>query len=650
MAKKDNIGLLTEIVGQLRTLNRHSVRDQLRENEAIKRQEALTGQTEEQTEGQGLLISDAQDFQRRFIAGQAKTFTDKALQKQGSKLDEQVKIREAGELGTDFLASIGAELMHVRQILEGPHKTLPDLSRPIEGPLLENVNPAIDVETARHTLEMQESLKLLEHHATKEGSLFVADVNLLDYFKGRDDELDRQRNTDLRSAEERRREMIRLAGKGAGGMGAGMDGMDEDGGGTFLGKLWSNKGDIAKGVGAGAGLLWWRKIAGWFGYKNDSLLKRIVFRMQLWGEWLRNKFGGRALRANPTAAAGLRSGNRFIMIGAVATLVAWTFWDNILSAFNLQEEEEKDAADQFDTIDSSAQHQDIDPHTDSGGPSLHTAVTTGFVLQFLSSRQWTQRIAQQMANNIFMRYATAPNGTWQHRMFQAMKSGKLGVGTKLTRIVAMGSGRAFMAAFGPWGLLAYTVWAIADWKMAEAVAIENSAALWLKDDAKDFRTMEELEELRANTYSADFAKPMKTGDVTADLERMKATKKRVLDLMRGQSQENLEKIFQILDDVGWTTQDIVEFINILKNEKIGDLSSLNIDKLNGLGTNGQTSTLLASLGKADTRELGQLASAPAMIASKDSHDMHQYNSTSIYVLGRKVQDWTSSNYSGVATA
>ena len=76
---KDNIGLLNEIVGQLRKLNQFSVRDKLQENEALKRSESLLGQGEVAEEGQSSLISDAQDFQRRFIAGQAKTFSDAKL-------------------------------------------------------------------------------------------------------------------------------------------------------------------------------------------------------------------------------------------------------------------------------------------------------------------------------------------------------------------------------------------------------------------------------------------------------------------------------------------------------------------------------------------------------------------------------------------
>ena len=61
MAKKTSEVLLQEVVGQLRTLNRSSVRDQLRENEATKRSEALMGQGEVAQEQQSSIIGGAED-------------------------------------------------------------------------------------------------------------------------------------------------------------------------------------------------------------------------------------------------------------------------------------------------------------------------------------------------------------------------------------------------------------------------------------------------------------------------------------------------------------------------------------------------------------------------------------------------------------
>jgi hypothetical protein len=103
---KDNLGLLQEIVGQLRMLNKSSVRDRLREAEEAKRAEALAGSTEVQTQQQDQIIDGATDFQRRFLAGQAKTFTDKKLQDTGSKLEYQKKILEQNEITAKALTAM----------------------------------------------------------------------------------------------------------------------------------------------------------------------------------------------------------------------------------------------------------------------------------------------------------------------------------------------------------------------------------------------------------------------------------------------------------------------------------------------------------------------------------------------------------------
>ena len=76
---KNEVTLLQEIVGQLRTLNKSSVRDRLREAEEAKRAEKLA-MVQEGAAEEGQLAVDAQtDFQRRYLAGQAGAFTDAAL-------------------------------------------------------------------------------------------------------------------------------------------------------------------------------------------------------------------------------------------------------------------------------------------------------------------------------------------------------------------------------------------------------------------------------------------------------------------------------------------------------------------------------------------------------------------------------------------
>ena len=131
MAKKTSEVLLQEVVGQLRQLNRSSVRDQLSEAEATKRAESLMVHEEVQEEQQSSIIDGAADFQRRFLAGQAKTFTDRKTQaKEVSRLAPQIKTNER-------LASL-----------------------------------------LRHTFAMSSDIAKLASHGEKPGSLYVHDLSV----------------------------------------------------------------------------------------------------------------------------------------------------------------------------------------------------------------------------------------------------------------------------------------------------------------------------------------------------------------------------------------------------------------------------------------------------------------------------------------
>ena len=79
MAEKQNkpdpqLGM---IVAELRKLNAVSKKDLIREKEVADRQERMALAAEVGEEQQSQIIDGAQDFQRRFLAGQAKTFVDK---------------------------------------------------------------------------------------------------------------------------------------------------------------------------------------------------------------------------------------------------------------------------------------------------------------------------------------------------------------------------------------------------------------------------------------------------------------------------------------------------------------------------------------------------------------------------------------------
>jgi len=119
---KDNIALLQEVVGQLRKLNQASVRDRLRETEEAKRAEILAAQGDTQEVQQSMILDGATDFQRRFLAGQAKTFTDKALQQSKAKEEHQLTMvnmlmeinRGIGGLAGILLQNEAAEALRYR--------------------------------------------------------------------------------------------------------------------------------------------------------------------------------------------------------------------------------------------------------------------------------------------------------------------------------------------------------------------------------------------------------------------------------------------------------------------------------------------------------------------------------------------------------
>ena len=74
---KDQTAILQQVVAELRQLNKSSKKDAIREQEALDRQEKLAAVTEETGSAAGEVLSDGQDFQRRFLAGQAKELLNK---------------------------------------------------------------------------------------------------------------------------------------------------------------------------------------------------------------------------------------------------------------------------------------------------------------------------------------------------------------------------------------------------------------------------------------------------------------------------------------------------------------------------------------------------------------------------------------------
>jgi len=102
MAGKTQETLLSEVVQLLRKQNQLSVRDRLRESEEAKRAEKMQAMGEVANEQQAGVISGSEDFQRRFLAGQAGVLTTEA-RKDGVKGPIQRAILQSSNRIADFL-------------------------------------------------------------------------------------------------------------------------------------------------------------------------------------------------------------------------------------------------------------------------------------------------------------------------------------------------------------------------------------------------------------------------------------------------------------------------------------------------------------------------------------------------------------------
>ena len=287
MAKKDNLGLLQEIVSQLRTLNRSSVRDQLREAEAAKRAEKLATVTEEGTETNVGLIDAATDFQRRFIAGQARTeFNSRIKDKPASRDDQEALYKlldsrlapaaladnnqipagagePSGEGSPAAEARAEREEMMRKQWLNQRIFAILAEQRAREQ---DQTNARFDLDPMNQTAEdaraSAEALEELAHHATQSGSIFTNDIHatqrldtLIAFAKATEERRLKERNNDMRTARENRLEGIGGPGStGATGAQAFGASADEDGEGGLFGIPGLSGLRAALGVGAGGAL------------------------------------------------------------------------------------------------------------------------------------------------------------------------------------------------------------------------------------------------------------------------------------------------------------------------------------------------------------------------------------------------------------
>jgi len=76
---KDQTALLQEISNQLKKMNQSSVREKLQQQSMIERQESILAGRQDAATSESSILTDAQDFKRRFVAGRAGAIFDKKL-------------------------------------------------------------------------------------------------------------------------------------------------------------------------------------------------------------------------------------------------------------------------------------------------------------------------------------------------------------------------------------------------------------------------------------------------------------------------------------------------------------------------------------------------------------------------------------------
>ena len=439
MAKDDNKqgnSLLGSIVSELKQLNRASVKDKLRDAEALKRAESLAASQVMQAQESGAIVTDAQDFQRRFLAGQSRTEFNAAIKDRPAKYFAQQTLIRHSEIQTQYLKDIAwliADDPHGLEISHQLNDVFQLLSKRWTGSM--PAEPASS-STGGFSSEMLDSVNLVKVNsdALVQTSSKIKNINhqILDFLKA--DKLDRlqQFNTSQRSAEEARREAIKNGRRGSGtGMPTGGSGTGEEGeevGGIF--NWLKNNQKIAGGIGAVA---LFRK---WFGFGTKrGFIKTMKLRFKLLGRKL-----------FPKSKPGLSKNPRMwplLLVGIIASSFA-NAGDAAVDEFS---------AEQSDTADGSA-----GASPDGSDASIFTfnnAVNAALIASMLPLKSMRTRVVAGMKLGLTKMFKGAGKNTLRGKMWKAM--------SKPTNWLKVG--KNFLRFFGPWGLAAFAVIEIVDWRL-----------------------------------------------------------------------------------------------------------------------------------------------------------------------------------------
>tara|TARA_B110000211_G_scaffold42792_1_gene44600 strand:- start:715 stop:2832 length:2118 start_codon:yes stop_codon:yes gene_type:complete len=438
MAKDDNKqgnSLLGSIVSELKQLNRASVKDKLRDAEALKRAESLAASQVIQAQESGAIVTDAQDFQRRFLAGQSRTEFNAAIKDRPAKYFAQQTLIRHSEIQTEYLKDISA--MATQGVIENYH-FLNEISELISKRWTSSkpAKPASSSTggTGGFSSEMLASVNLVKVNsdALVQTSSKIKNINhqILDFLKA--DKLDRlqQFNTSQRSAEEARREAIKNAGRGSGtGMPTGGSGTDEEEGGFFKSIMNSS---WIKNLPAG--------LVGLFGIRKA--FKSKWFKRQIKARW---RLAGRKMFPK---AKGKVSGNPRLWPLLLAGFVISSFSSGAEAAMSDVDTEQSDTADGSAGLNA-------DGSVDSSIFTVDNAINAALIATMLPLKSMTTRITTGVKLGLTKFFKGAGKNTLKGKMWAKMAGS---TGWKLT-------GRGFLRAFGPWGLAAWAVTEIVIWRL-----------------------------------------------------------------------------------------------------------------------------------------------------------------------------------------
>ena len=510
MAKKEqNIMLLQEVVGQLRKLNASSVRDRLREAEEAKRAEKIALQGDVQEEQQSAIVDSGEDFRRRFIAGQAKTFTDRTTGETGTR------DRKRNELLIDVNKNIMEGFHYNTQAILGSE----DIGGGSSFAGLIKVN----------TDSLVQNLSKIKN----------INMQMLDFMKVSRKEDDLRYDTAERNREEARREAIKLnsslmSGTGAGAAGAGA------GAGEMPIPDGSSGGGVGTAASAAAGVASLGLVARmkkWFGFGTKrGFAKTMALRFKILGRKIFRKFklSGKQVKmlANPRKWP-------LVLAGVLAA--------SFLSLSAKGDEGE-------DTSDDTVLPEDIpDLKEQSAFENGMDNMFTGlFAASILSKSTIVKNVAKTVGDKVRSNFKAAQPNTMKARLYK---------NPTFQRGLSLG-GRGLLRFLGPWGLGAWVAWELGSMIMnnysenLEAAEEARVAAI----DAYTTQSVNLLDTEYDSLSNIVAPDNRISGKFDSD-ERKKEAIRTIKKLMQGKSQQEKDELINQLKFLGWNESELRSALN-----------------------------------------------------------------------------------------